>query len=244
MAETIRIDELKNGIKIVQDSAGFCYGIDAILLADFAKAGDGDFVVDLCAGNAVVPVLMAAAGKGKKFTAVEVQKESVDLAIQTVAVNGMENKVEIVEGDLRAASRIFSKACAEVVTCNPPYMTVEQGTVSGNRRRAVARQEILCSLEDVVGAAAYILKQNGSFYMIHRANRLDDVFVELEKGGFAVKSVRLVYPDDSNEATMVLVKAVKGAGKGLRVEKPLFVYEREGVYSAEMQEIRGQILGQ
>lgn len=244
MAETIRIDELKNGVKIVQDKAGFCYGIDAILLADYAKVMAGEHVVDFCTGNAVVPVLMANVNREAAFSGLEVQAESVALAIQTVVVNGMDGRVQVLHGDLREAAKLFPKACADVVTCNPPYMTVTQGTVAGNERKAIARQEILCTLADVAAAAAHVLKQNGTFFMIHRANRLDDVFMELGKAGFVIKSMRLVFPDADSEPTMVLVTAKKGAGKGLRLEKPLFIYDREGVYSAEMQGIRGRIAGE
>ena len=171
MAE--RVDTLKNsGYKIIQDKEKFCFGIDAMLLANFAQAHPKEEVFDLGTGTGIIPLLMCHSTKAKHFTALEVQAESAWMAQRSVELNNLQERISIVNGDIKDIEKLFSNRVANVVVTNPPYMTVSQGKTSPNDAKSIARTEILCNLSDVITAAAHLLKPCGRFYMIHRPKRL------------------------------------------------------------------------
>ena len=177
-----RIDDLqRNNYKIIQDPERFCFGMDAVLLSGFAKAKEGDRVIDLGTGTGIIPILMEAKTKASDFTGLEIQPESADMAQRSVELNHLESKIRIVTGDIKEASSLFGAATFDVVTSNPPYMTEHHGITNEKSPKAIARHELLCTLEDVISQAARLLRPGGSFYMVHRPFRLVDIMVLMMK---------------------------------------------------------------
>ena len=213
-----RIDDLqRNNYRIIQDPERFCFGMDAVLLSGFAKAKEGDHVIDLGTGTGIIPILMEAKTKASNLVGLEIQPESADMAQRSVELNHLEKKIRIVTGDIREASSIFGAATFDVVTSNPPYMT----------------------LEDVICQAAKLLRPGGSFYMVHRPFRLVDIMVLMREYHLEPKRMKLVYPYIDKDPNMVLIEGLRGGRPRMTVEKPLIVYKEPGVYTDEIYEIYG-----
>lgn len=235
-----RLDELqRNGYKIIQNPEKFCFGMDAVLLSGFARAGEGDRALDLGTGTGIIPILMEAKTKAAHLTGLEIQEESADMAMRSVALNNLQDKIAIVQGDLREAGTLFGAASFDVVTCNPPYMTSNHGLRNPEAPKAIARHEILCTLEDVVSQAAGLLKPGGNFFMVHRPFRLAEIMVLLHEYKLEPKRMQLVYPYVDKEPNMVLIEANRGGKPRITVEKPLIVYREPGVYMPEIYDIYG-----
>ena len=238
--ENERIDDLqRNGYRIIQDSDRFCFGMDAVLLSGFATAKKGDRVLDLGTGTGIIPILMEAKTEAEHLTGLEIQPESADMASRSVALNDLQDKISIVTGDIKEAKNLFPKASFQVITSNPPYMIGQHGLVNPHGEKAIARHEILCTLEDVVENAAALLVPGGHFYMVHRPFRLAEIMTMLTKYRLEPKRMQLVYPYIDKEPNMVLIEAVRGGKSRMQVEKPLIVYEKPGVYTKEIYEVYG-----
>ena len=235
-----RIDDLqRNNYKIIQDPERFCFGMDAVLLSGFARAKKGDRVIDLGTGTGIIPILMEAKTRVSDFTGLEIQPESADMAQRSVELNHLESKIRIVTGDMKEASSLFGAATFDVVTSNPPYMTEHHGITNEKSPRAIARHELLCTLEDVISQAAKLLRPGGSFYMVHRPFRLVDIMVLMREYHLEPKRMKLVYPYIDKDPNMVLIEGLRGGRPRLTVEKPLVVYQRPGVYTDEIYDIYG-----
>lgn len=238
--ENERIDDLqRNGYRIIQDPDRFCFGMDAVLLSGFATAKKKDRVLDLGTGTGIIPILMEAKTEAEHLTALEIQPESADMARRSVALNDLEDKITVVTGDIKEAKERFPKASFEVITSNPPYMIGQHGLVNPHSEKAIARHEILCTLEDVIGNAAALLVPGGHFYMVHRPFRLAEIMTTMVEYKLEPKRMRLVYPYVDKEPNMVLIEAVRGGKSRLEVEKPLIVYEKPGVYTSEIYDVYG-----
>ena len=234
-------DTLKNGYKIIQDTDRFQFGIDAVLLADFAarEVKDGDKVIDLGTGTGIIPLLMAKKCETANFTGLEVQKDSADMAARSVALNALESRINIVNGDLKEAGELFARHSFNIVTCNPPYMIDEAGKGNKLDAKTIARHEVLCTLEDVVAAADYLLATHGKFFMIHRPFRLPEIFESLAAHKLEMKRMRLIQPFADKEPNMVMIEARKNAKRRLTIEPPLIVRNDDGSYTAEIRQIYG-----
>lgn len=240
LREGERLDELqRNGYRIIQDPKRFCFGMDAVLLAGFAKVRPGERVLDLGTGTGIIPILLEARTEGKCFTGLEIQPESADMARRSVLLNELEEKIRIVTGDIREADRLFGGGSHHVVTCNPPYMIDRHGLKNPEQPKAVARHEILCTLKDVVSQTSRILIPNGRFYMVHRPFRLAEIVTCLCTCGLEPKRMRFVHPYADREPGMVLIEALKGGRPGMVVEKPLIIYREPGIYMDEICEVYG-----
>ena len=238
--EDERVDELqRNGYKIIQHPDKFCFGMDAVLLSGFARVKEGETVLDLGTGTGIIPILLEAKTEGKHFIGLEIQPESVNMARRSVQLNNLESKVEIVEGDIKNAVEIFGPSTMDVVTSNPPYMTNMHGLKNPTDAKAIARHEILCSLEDVISQTARVLKPGGKCFFVHRPFRLVEIFNLMTKYKLEPKRMKLVYPYIDKEPNMVLIEGVRGGGAQLTVEKPLIVYQEPGVYTQEIYDIYG-----
>lgn len=235
-----RVDDLqRNHYKIIQNTKKFCFGMDAVLLSGFARALPGEKVLDLGTGTGIIPILLEAKTKGKHFTGLEIQEESADMARRSVALNNLEDRIDIITGDIKEASTIFGPASFDVVTSNPPYMNHCHGLVNPGEAKAIARHEILCSLEDVVRETSRVLKPNGRFYLIHRPFRLVEIISTLTTYKLEPKRMKFVYPYVDKEPNMVMMECIKGAKSMVKVEKPLIVYKEPKVYTDEIYDIYG-----
>ena len=233
--ENERIDDLqRNGYRIIQDPDRFCFGMDAVLLSGFAIAKKGDKVLDLGTGTGIIPILMEAKSEAEHLTGLEIQPESADMALRSVQLNNLQDKISIVTGDIKEAKSLFPKASFQVITSNPPYMIGQHGLVNPHGEKAIARHEVLCTLEDVVENAAALLVPGGHFYMVHRPFRLAEIMTTLTKYRLEPKRMQLVYPYIDKEPNMVLIEAVRGGKSRMKVEKPLIVYEKPGVYTKDI----------
>jgi len=236
----MKIDLLTQvGYKIVQDEEQFCFGIDAVLLSDFAskKIRPDSNVIDLCSGNGIIALLTCGLTKAQKVTALEIQKEACLLAEESLKLNCLQDRLNIVNGDLKNAASIFDRYSFDAVLCNPPYMKASHGRESAVNAKAIARHEILCSLEDVIKAAEYLLKPNGSFFMIHRPERLGEIFVMLNKYKLEAYELRMIQPSVDSVPTMILIQAKKNIKPNLKIQVPLIVYKEKGVYTDEIKSI-------
>lgn len=240
LKENERMDDLqRNHYRIIQNPDRFCFGMDAVLLSGFAKASEGDRVLDLGTGTGIIPLLLEAKTKAGHLTGLEIQKDSADMAARSVRLNGLEEKIEIVEGDIKEAVSLFGAASFDVVTCNPPYMTEHHGLTNPEAPKAIARHELLCTLEDVISQTAKLLKPGGNFFMVHRPFRLAEIIVLLRAYKLEPKRMRLVFPFADKEPNMVLLEANRGGKPRMTVEKPLIVYQEPGVYTDEIYEVYG-----
>lgn len=240
LKEQERIDELqRNGYKIIQNPEKFCFGMDAVLLSGFVRVKEGAEILDLGTGTGIIPLLLAAKTKAAHLSALEIQPESADMARRSVALNGLEKKIAIIEGDIKEADKLFGAASFDVITCNPPYMIGRHGLQNPDAPKAIARHEILCTLEDVIRVTARLLKPGGNFFMVHRPFRLAEIITLLVRYRLEPKRMQLVYPYVDKEPNMVLLEANRGGKSRMTVEKPLIVYESRGVYTREIYDIYG-----
>ncbi|MCD8365331.1 MAG: tRNA1(Val) (adenine(37)-N6)-methyltransferase [Clostridiales bacterium] len=235
-----RVDDLqRNGYRIIQNPQKFCFGMDAVLLSGFAKVRSGENCLDLGCGNGIIPILLEAKTEGRHFTGLEIQSYSADLARRSVALNHLQEKIRIVEGDIRDASEIFGASSFDVVTSNPPYLPAGRGIVNQDEAKNIARHEILCTLEDVVREASKLLTPGGRFFMVHRPFRLAEIFALMVQYRVEPKRMRIVCPYADREPNMVLIEGLRGGRTGMTVEQPLVVYKAPGEYTNEIYEVYG-----
>ena len=235
-----RLDDLQNGYMLIQNPKQFCFGIAAVLLSCFANVNPQEQVLDMGTGTGIVPILLKARYPKGKYTGLEIQEESADVARRSVAYNHLEEDIIITTGDIKEAAAIYGGAFFDVVTTNPPYMVGNHGLTGDNQAKMIARHETLCTLEDVISQAAKVLKPRGRFYMVHRPFRLAEIMSVMVKYRIEPKRMRLVHPYVDKEPNMVLIEGMRGGNSRMTVEKPLIVYEKPGVYTREILDIYGQ----
>lgn len=220
----LRCEELGiNNLKFMQDSDLFCFGTDSVLLSDFARARHTDTVVDLCTGGGIIPILMSAKTKAKKFYGIELQKCSFELAKQNIEINSLSDRIEVICDDIKNILCHFEHSSIDVVTCNPPYMSADSGFKSPDEPKAIARHELFTNLCEVIETAQSILKFGGHFYMVHRADRLCDVIWHLRRCKLEPKRLAFIHPNPQKAPKLILVEAMKGAEPSLKIEAPIYV---------------------
>lgn len=230
-----RLDDLQvNGYEIIQHPGKFCFGMDAVLLANFARVKKHERVLDLGTGTGIIPILMTAKTEGEDFTGLEIQEESADMARRSVIHNHLEEKVKIVTGDIKEAANMFGHVSFDVITTNPPYMIGNHGIANASDTKAIARHEVLCTLDDILRESARLLKPKGRFYMVHRPFRLAEIMTKMVQAGIEPKRMRLVHPFIDKEPNMVLIEGLRGGNSRMTVEPPLIVYKEVGVYNDEL----------
>lgn len=235
-----RLDDLQvKGYEIIQHPGKFCFGMDAVLLSNFAHVKKGERVLDLGTGTGIIPILLTAKTEGKEYVGLEIQEESADMARRSVAHNYLEEKVKIVNGDIKEAASIFGPVSFDVITTNPPYMIGHHGIANPSDTKAIARHEILCTLDDILRESARVLKPRGRFYMVHRPFRLAEILSKMIEVGIEPKRMRLVYPFVDKEPNMVLIEGMRGGNSRMTIEPPLIVYKEQGVYTDELLEQYG-----
>jgi len=235
LKENERIDDLDvNGFRIIQNPFCFCFGMDAVLLANFVRVGSKARGLDIGTGTGVVPLILTAKSRGAHWSGLEVQPNMVDMADRSVKLNGAEDKISIIHGDVRNVRELFKPGEFNVVTSNPPYMRPTSGLQSGSETINISRAEIMATLEDIVSAASYLLPTSGTFAMVHRPSRLPEIMDTLLKYRLEPKRMQLVQPTVNKEANLVLIECVKEAGKELRLLPTLIVYKENGEYTDEL----------
>lgn len=235
-----RLDDLQiKGYGIIQSPGRFCFGMDAVLLSAFANVRKGERALDLGTGTGILPILLEAKQEGDSYTGLEIQEESADMARRSVLYNGLEDKINIVTGDIREAAVLFGAASFEVITVNPPYMIGSHGLRNENEALYIARHEVLCTLDDVLRESAKILKGKGRFYLVHRPFRLPEILQKMSRQGIEPKRMQLVHPYIDKEPNMVLIEGLKDGRPRLQVEPPLIVYRKDGQYTEQLRELYG-----
>ena len=233
-----RIDDLQRcGLKILQDPDRFCFGMDAVLLSGFARCKKGSTLLDLGTGTGILPLLLSAKTQCSHLTGLEIQPDSADMARRSVAMNRLEDKIDIVTGDLKEGETLFPLSSFDVITCNPPYMIADHGIQNPDSPKAIARHEICCTFDDVARVSGHLLKPGGHLFLVHRPFRLAELFSTMMKYDLEPKRMRLVYPFVNREPNMVLLEAVRGGNPRMTVEKPLILFEKENVYTQEVEEL-------
>ncbi len=238
-----RIDDLQlNGLRLIQNPDWFCFGVDAVLLADYAAKNikKGSRVLDLCCGNGIIPLLLSQKSKAESLIGLEIQEPVAEMANRSVLLNRLESKIQIKTGDLKDAPEYFGRSSFQYITCNPPYKEAGGGLTNQADTAALARHEISCTLEDVVRVSSIILEPLGKLCMIHRPERLVELICFMRQYGLEPKRLRFVHPYPDKTATMILLEAVRGGKPKLFLDPPLYIYRSVGVYSEEIDHIYGR----
>jgi len=234
--ETIDDLQLKN-LNLIQKKDGFKFGIDAVLLSDFACIKNKHRVIDLCTGTGIIPFLIYGKYEPRGIYGLEIQEEMVDMAKRSVNLNSLDEKVFFLNEDLKNIEFLKQLEKFDVVTVNPPYKLNNSGIINLNDKLAIARHEILCNLEDVISASRVLLKDNGKLFMIHRPERLADIFTLMRKYKIEPKRVKMIHPKIGKAPNIVLVEGQRDGGAYLKWEAPLYVYDDNGKYTKEIDSI-------
>lgn len=235
------IDDLQlKGLKLIQKKKAFRFGVDAVLLSHFANVKKNHEVIDLCTGTGIVPFLLLGKYNPKKIVGVEIQEDMAEMANRSIVLNSVEDKIQICNNDLKDKNFIKSIGRFDVLTVNPPYKLANSGIVNPSDKLAIARHEVMCTLDDVISSARSLLKDNGRMYMVHRPERLADIIMAMKKYKIEPKRIRMVHPNTKKAPNIVLIEGQRDGGSFLKWEEPLYVYNDNGEYSDEINRIYGR----
>lgn len=224
----LRLDDLQyNGLELWQYPSLYCFTSDAVLLANLTKVKKGDIVADFGTGSGIIAVLIAAKTNAAKIYALEKQKIMCDLASKNVLHNGLEEKIQVVEGDIADAQKIFGKESLNVVVCNPPYFRKGSGAEREREEIAISRHESSCDLKGIIRSAAQVLKWGGAFYMVHKIDRMAEAIGYMHSFSLEVKNITLVYPKADRQADVFIAEARKNGASGMKLDS-LVVYNDDG----------------
>ena len=242
LEENERIDDLEfKDLKIIQNKDGFCFGIDSVLISDFSKTiRNGSVIADFGTGTGIISILLSGKTNLKKIYGIEVQEEVAEMALRSVKLNNLENKIEIINDNLKNLNKYFKTDFFDAIVTNPPYQKNDTGLKSENKRHLISRHEIECNLEDIVKISKSYLKDKGEMYLVHRPERLVDILYLLRKYKIEPKEIRFVNPKANQKPNLVLIKSVKNGKEFLKVREPLIVYNEDGTYTDEILEIYGK----
>lgn len=234
-----RIDDLQiNNLKIIQKNDGFCFGIDSVLLSDFAKdIKKNSNVLDFGTGTGILGFLLCAKTQLKKIIGVEVQNEVADMAERSVKLNNLEDRFEILNCNIKDIDKLLKIDSFDAIIMNPPYKKENSGKINENKMKLISRHEIEASLDDFIKMSFKMLKDNGNLYVVHRAERLVDLLTIMRKYKLEPKNIRFVYSDINSKCKLALVHAVKNGKSFLSIDKPLIIYDKNGNYTDEILKI-------
>ena len=242
LLENERIDDLQyEGLKVIQNKNSFCFGVDSVLLSDFAKEiKRNSIVVDIGTGTGIIGLLLCKKTNLRKIYGVEIQKDVADMAKRSVRLNQLEDKFEIINCDICQILDFLEPNLVDCVVTNPPYKKANTGFKNEDETQTIARHEVKCTLEDVVQQASKLLKDKGEFYMVHRAERLVDIMCLLRKYRLEPKKVWFVHSKPKEKPNLILVKAIKFANSFLKISEPLVIYDENGNETEEIRQIYGR----
>lgn len=234
------IDDLQlNGLMLIQKKDGFKFGVDAVLLSDFANVKKKHKVIDLCTGTGIIPFLLYGKYNPHSIKGIEIQEDMIEMANRSVKLNEI-NNIEFIHSDLKDIRFLKTLEKADVVTVNPPYKLSNAGIVNPSDKLSIARHEILCNLENVIEASRVLLKDNGRLFMVHRPERLADIITLMRKYKIEPKRIRMVHPNKNKAPNIVLVEGQRDGGAFLKWDNPIYVYNEDGSYSDQINEIYGR----
>ena len=243
LKENERIDDLEfKGLKIIQNEKGFCFGIDSVLLSDFAKnIKKNSLVLDLGTGTGIIPILLCGKTNLKKVIGVEIQEEVSNMARRSSKLNNLEEKFQVLNEDILSLEKLYENQTFDVIVTNPPYKKKDTGIINEDERKIISRHEITASLEDFIKVSKDLLKDKGEFYMVHRPERLVDILSLLRKYKIEPKELRFIYSNTKKPPKLVLVKGIKNAKTFLKIDKNLYIYDDKGNYTEEILKIYNKI---
>lgn len=243
LKENERIDDLEfKGLKIIQNKNGFCFGIDSVILSDFAKnVKPNSNIMDLGTGTGILPILLSAKTEAKKIWGIEIQEDVANMAKRSVLLNKLEEKIEIINENILNLESKFEKNSIDVIVTNPPYKKKGTGVINEKESKLISRHEITASLEDFIEISSKLLKYKGEIFMVHRPERLVDILYLMRNKKIEPKNIRFVYANKESEPKLILVRGVKNAKEFLKVEKNLYIYNEDGNYSDEILKIYNKI---
>ncbi len=239
LKENERIDDLEyKNLKIIQNKEGFCFGIDSVIISDFAKdIKNNSMGADLGTGTGIISILLSSKTKLKKIYGIEIQSDVADMARRSVKLNSLEERIEIINSNIKNIENSISRESLDFIVTNPPYKKLETGKINENKYKFISRHEYSANLEDFIKITKFLLKDKGALYMVHRPERLADIIELMRKYKIEPKKIRFVHSNINKEANLVLVKAIKNAKPFLKIEKPLIIYDEKGQYTDEIYEI-------
>lgn len=241
LKENETIDDLQlKGLKLIQKKDAFRFGVDAVLLSEFANIKRNFRVIDLCTGTGIVPFLLLGKYEPKEIVGLEVQEEITEMANRSVVLNDVEDRIKFVNRDLKDIEFLKQLGRFDALTVNPPYKLNNSGIINPSDKLAIARHEVLCNLEDVIYSARTLLKDNGRMYMVHRPERLADILILMRKYKIEPKRIRMVHPNKKKAPNIVLIEGQRDGGHFLKWDAPLYVYDDNGNYSDEINKIYGR----
>lgn len=237
-----RIDDLElNGLKIIQDTTGFCFGIDSILLSDFAREiPKNSKILDLGTGTGIIGILLTAKLNNPKIIGIEIQEEVAEMANRSVLLNNLEDKLQIVNEDINKIQKLYGKEKFNAVVTNPPYKPMGTGLINENNKKLLSRHEITATLEEFIKVASEQLKDKGSLYMVNKTERLADIIEYGRKYKLEPKKIKFVHPYINKAPNIVLIKLIKNANKFLKIEDPIYIYDENGKYTHQILKIYGK----
>lgn len=235
------VDDLQNGYRLIQKQDTFKFGVDAVLLADFAGVRPGDKAVELGTGTGVIAILVYAKKKPGSITAVEIQPDIADMAARSIMLNDLQQYIEVKCIDLREAPELLGKARYDCVITNPPYVRRSSGINNPQETKAISRFEIMCTLEDVVHSARELLRPGGKLFMVHRTDRLADIIYTMRSERVEPKRIRFVHPSPGKRPHLLLIEGARGGNPELKFMDPLYIYDGNGEYSEEIYRIYGRV---
>jgi tRNA1(Val) A37 N6-methylase TrmN6 len=232
-----RIDDLMtHDLKIIQSDEVFSFSLDAVLLGRFCYTPPRGRIIDLCTGNGVIPLLLSTRTKAE-VVGIEIQERLADMAERNVRINGLQEQIRIIHGDLKDACKELGHGTFDVVTVNPPYLPIQDGEQNINEHFAAARHEVFCTLEDVVRTSSQLVRSAGRVAMVHRPSRLVEILGVMRSYKLEPKRIRFVHPRAGEEANMVLIEALKNGKPELRTLPPLLIYKNKTEYCDELMEL-------
>jgi tRNA1Val (adenine37-N6)-methyltransferase len=241
LLENERIDDLQlGGLKIIQNNKGFCFGIDSVILSDFAKnIKNNSNIIDLGTGTGILGILLCGKTKLNKIIGIEIQEDVAEMAKRSIKLNKLENKFEIINENINNLfdKKILEKNKYDVIITNPPYKEIGTGIINIDEKKLISRHEVKATLSDFIEIGAQLLKNNGELYMVHKPERLVDIIEKMRKNNMEVKELQIVYSRKNSEATLVLIKAIKGGKKFLKIREPLYIYNDDGSYTDQIKNI-------
>lgn len=239
LKENERIDDLEyKGLKIIQNKEGFCFGVDSVLLSDYAKGiKKNSKVIDIGTGTGIISLLLCKKTELSKIYGIEIQEDVAEMAKRSIELNNLEDKFEIININIKNIFEVLEPHKYDVVVTNPPYKKADTGVKSVDKKQLISRHEVECTLEDIIEKSSKLLKDLGEFYMVHRAERLVDIMCLLRKYKLEPKNIRFVHSKVNEKPSLILIRAVRAAKDFLKIDSPLIIYRDDGEYTDEILKI-------